>query len=144
MPTRVLSVGCWVSRVKPAINHVLKSGRRLLACYVVYAIALGSACAQNPAPSMYDIDPSTAKIDARRDFESGNIRFLAFEGVGIQVIGIGDNLSLVNRYGYQVIRGTSDTPYTTEESDINGSAIAYSRAYNAELVELIRKREGLN
>lgn len=87
---------------------------------------------------MYDLRVDNAVLDARSNFASGRIYFLAYNGVGTEVPGIEGGSDLLKSVGYVEIRGTSDFPKTLEEENANDRAMQYSRDYNAELMRLIR------
>lgn len=76
--------------------------------------------------------------EAQTHFKNGDKRFVAVQGYTYECPGVKDP-AFVQAYGFRILRGTSDISEGKEYKHLNAVARAYAKAYNKELLKLIRK-----
>jgi hypothetical protein len=80
-------------------------------------------------PKMRALNLESAEDDAVRENGNGDHRLLGVHsGVGLSVPGLTINPD-TSGYGLRVVEG-SDTPCSTEESELNARALRYAKKYN--------------
>lgn len=99
-----------------------------------------------PTPNLAEMK-RIEKLDPKAEFKKAiakkYLRFIAVRGVGTEVPGVPQSIAnpFVQKYGFDVVDGTSDFIETTEQGRLDDVVRRYALSYNKMLLDHLSKQQ---